>query len=230
MITSGPSGADGPHLIVDSVDQPVANDDDRHHFERVLRLAPGASITVGDGVGAWRTCRWGDSIEIVGELHHVPAPNPRLGVAFALIKGGRPELVVQKLVELGVNDIRPFRAERSVVRWDDAKAQKNHTRLQKVAREATMQCRRAWLPDVHPIADFADVASLEGSARADMGGGPIEAATRTVLVGPEGGWTEAERAVDLPVVRLSSAVLRAETAAIAAGVLLTAQREVVGSG
>ena len=90
----------------------------------------------------------------------VESPQPRLGVAFALIKGGRPELVVQKLVELGIDDIRPFAASRSVVRWDEAKAVKNHERLERVAREAVMQCRRAWLPTVHPAVSFADVASL----------------------------------------------------------------------
>ena len=158
----------------------------------------------------------------------MPEPSPRLSVAFALIKGGRPELVVQKLVELGIDDIRPFRAERSVVRWDEAKADKNHGRLERVAREAVMQCRRAWLPHVHRPVDFADVAALAGAARADLGGGSVTLATPTVLIGPEGGWSDAERAVDLPTVGLADAVLRAETAAITAGVLLASTRAAGG--
>ena len=120
---------------------------------------------------------------------------------------------------------RPFRAERSVVQWDAAKADKNQVRLERVAREAVMQCRRAWLPTVHPVVDFATVAALPGAARADMGGSVVSTVNPTVLVGPEGGWSDAERATELPVVGLSNAVLRAETAAIAAGVLLATSRD-----
>ena len=126
---------------------------------------------------------------------------------------------MQKLVELGVDDIRPFAAERSVVRWDEVKATKNQQRLERVAREAVMQCRRAWVPVVHPVVAFEDVARLSGAARADLGGASVSLDHPVVLVGPEGGWTDTERAVDLPVVALSEAVLRAETAAITAGAL-----------
>lgn len=225
MNGSPPDGQHGPHVLVESVDRPVVDGDDRHHLDRVLRLRDGDPVTVGDGAGRWRPCRWGPTVEPVGEVVTVAAPEPRLGVAFALIKGSRPELVVQKLVELGIDDIRPFAAQRSVVRWDDAKAAKNHERLERVAREAVMQCRRVWIPIVHPVTTFAGVTELRGAARADRGGDPPTLATPTVLVGPEGGWTEAERAVDLPVVALSNAVLRAETAAIAAGALLAARRD-----
>ncbi|MEM9520243.1 MAG: RsmE family RNA methyltransferase [Actinomycetota bacterium] len=225
MTVPVPDGQHGPHVLVESVDVPVAEPDERHHLDRVLRVRAGAPITVGDGQGRWRRCRWGESIEPVGEVITVDPPAPRLSVAFALIKGGRPELVVQKLVEVGVDDVRPFTAERSVVRWDDAKAVKNHQRLQRVAREAVMQCRRVWLPTVHPVASFDDVATLAGASRADRGGGPVSLAHPTILVGPEGGWSDAERAGSLPVVGLSTAVLRAETAAITAGVLLAARRD-----
>ena len=188
-----PNGQHGPHVLVDSVEVPVVADDDRHHLGRVLRLRNGDSMTVGDGAGRWRPCRWGPTVEPTGDIVEVPAPSPRLGVAFALIKGGRPELVVQKLVELGVDDIRPFAAERSVVRWDEVKATKNQQRLERVAREAVMQCRRAWVPVVHPVVAFEDVARLSGAARADLGGASVSLDHPVVLVGPEGGWTDAER-------------------------------------
>ena len=212
-------------MLVASVAAPVVEGDDRHHLDRVLRLRPGDLLTVGDGAGRWRPCRWGDDVEPVGEIVQVAPPDPRLGVAFALIKGGRPELVVQKLVELGIDDIRPFAAERSVVRWDDQKAAKNQERLERVAREAVMQCRRVWLPTVHPVTDFAGVADVAGASRAERGGPPPGTGHTTVLVGPEGGWSDAERSIDLPIVGLSGAVLRAETAAITAGALLAARRD-----
>ena len=192
MTGVSPNGQHGPHVLVASVEVPVVADDDRHHLGRVLRLRDGDPMTVGDGVGRWRPCRWGPTVEPIGDIVEVPAPSPRLGVAFALIKGGRPELVVQKLVELGVDDIRPFAAERSVVRWDDAKAMKNQQRLERVAREAVMQCRRAWVPVVHPVVAFDDVARLTGAARADLGGAPVSLDHPVVLVGPEGGFVPFE--------------------------------------
>ncbi len=87
-----------------------------------------------------------------------------------------------------------------------------------------MQSRRARLPRVHPVVSFAEVASLPGACRADRGGAPPSLARPLVLVGPEGGWDEGERQIDLPVVALAAGVLRAETAAIAAGVVLTSLR------
>lgn len=222
---SDPDGGHGPHVVAVSFSDLQLDPDDRHHLGRVVRLRDGDRLTVGDGAGRWRPCRWGTHLEPVGQVVEVAPPTPRLGVAFALIKGGRPELVVQKLVELGVDDIYPFAADRSVVRWDATKAEKNRDRLQRVAREAVGQCRRSWLPVVHPLGSFADVAGLPGACRAERGGGVLSLDHPVVLVGPEGGWSDEERAWELPTVRLSSAVLRAETAAMAAATLLAAQRD-----
>ncbi|MYA86110.1 MAG: hypothetical protein F4Y12_11055, partial [Acidimicrobiaceae bacterium] len=56
----------GPHVLVSDVDSPELADDDRHHLERVLRLRSGDPLTVGDGAGRWRPCRFSDEIEPVG--------------------------------------------------------------------------------------------------------------------------------------------------------------------
>lgn len=220
-----PDGSHGPHVLVLSVDEPRLGDDDRHHLTRVLRVRPGDPLTVGDGAGRWRPCRMGPGDpEPLDRVFVVPRPSPEVGVAFALIKGGRPELVVQKLTELGVDRIIPFTAERSVVRWDQAKAEKNHARFERVVHEAVMQCRRPWAPVVEPVTTFDAVAAGSGAVMADRGGGPLDDVATTVLVGPEGGWSETEARAELRRVRLGDHVLRAETAAIAAGVLLTAHR------
>jgi 16S rRNA (uracil1498-N3)-methyltransferase len=212
------------HVFVEDVDHPVVEPDDRHHLERVLRVRAGDEVSVSDGRGGHRMCRFGPTLEPLADPVRVTAPAPRLTVAFALVKGRRPELVVQKLTELGIDAIRPFVAERSVVRWDQARADHHHRRLERVAREAAMQSRRCWLPTVAPLARFDDTAATEGAALAVAGGRPLTLATPTVLVGPEGGWAEVEVDRGLPAVGLGPTVLRAETAAIAAGVLLTALR------
>jgi 16S rRNA (uracil1498-N3)-methyltransferase len=221
----GPPGDGGPHVFVDDIAIPRLSADDRHHLARVRRLRSGDPLTVGDGRGAWRDAAFTDADpEPTGPVHHVPAPSPVIGVAFALVKGERPELVVQKLTEVGVDRILPFAAARSVVRWDDRKAAAAHDRFGRVAREAAMQCRRAWLPTVEPLAGFASVAALPGACRADRIGSPVTLDHPLVLVGPEGGWDPSEQAAALPAVALGGPVLRAETAAIVAGALLGALR------
>ena len=145
-------------------------------------------------------------------------------MAFALTKGERPEWAVQKLTEAGVDRLVPFVAARSVARWDAGRAAGHGERLRRVAREAAVQSRRLWLPVVEDVAGFAGVAARPGAALAQRGGGPPSLEHPVVLVGPEGGWSDEELAAGLPNVGLGPHVLRAETAAVAAGVLLAAVR------
>ncbi len=216
-------GRSGPHALVADVDAPELVADDRHHLERVLRLRSGDVLTVGDGAGRWRPCRFGDRIEPVGEVVSAAAPRPESAVGFAVLKGGRSETVVQKLVELGVDRIVPFVAERSVVRWDEAKTDRLLRRWRRVAREAVMQCRRLWLPTVEPVAAFGAL-DLSAAALAVPEGRRLADGENFVLVGPEGGWTDAESAAVDRHVCLGPHIMRAETAAIAAAVLLGARR------
>jgi len=134
-------------------------------------------------------------------------------------------MVVQKLTELGVDRIIPFTAARSIVKWDSRKSARNVERFRKVAAEAVMQCRRAWLPVVDEVMSFAEAVALPNCAMADMSGRALCVSDEIVIVGPEGGWTTEERSVDASVVKLATPVLRAETAAITAGALLTAIRD-----
>jgi 16S rRNA (uracil1498-N3)-methyltransferase len=213
-------------VFVADVAAPALDDEDRHHLERVLRLRDGEEVTASDGRGGWRACAFvgGGGLLPVAEVEHVPAPSPAITVAFALTKGEKPETAVQKLTELGVDRIVPFAAGRSVARWDADRAARHVARLRKVAREAAMQSRRAYLPVVDEAVDFATVAALRGACMADAGGAPPSLERPVILVGPEGGWTEEERAAGLPAVGLGAHVLRAETAAITAGALLGALR------
>lgn len=219
-----PDGSGGPHAFVDALEAPELTGDDRHHLERVVRLRPGDPLTIGDGAGRWRTARFGPDLIVDGPVVEVPAPEPRLTVGFALVKGERPEWVTQKLTELGIDVIVPFVADRSVVRWDAHRAASHHARLVRIAREASMQCRRAWLPTVEPVSTFADLVARDDVVLAQGGGGPLRTDARVVLVGPEGGWSPEELGAASATAGLAPHVLRAETAVIAAGTLLAAGR------
>jgi 16S rRNA (uracil1498-N3)-methyltransferase len=226
------------HVFVDSVDDPVLHEDDRHHLERVLRLRAGATITVGDGAGRWRAATLGPDLEALGDVVCETRPTPLLTVAFAPVKGDRPELVARALTEIGIDRLVPITTVRGVVQWTGEGGRAAVERLRRVARAAGMQCRRAWLPEVDEVADLAElVAGGDGSvpapgvAAATLGGPPPSVRWPTVLIGPEGGWAPEELPSRLPVVGLGPHVLRTETAAIAAGVLLVAARaEADGAG
>lgn len=210
------------HVFVDDIDAPLIGPDDRHHLERVLRLRPGELVTVSDGRGRWRWVRMGASVDPVSEVLTEPEPTP-LSVAFGVLKGDRNELVVQKLTELGIDRIVPMLADRCVVRWDPDRAARQRERLVRVAREAAMQSRRLWLPEVAPLTPFA---AFSGGhvGRCVPDGEPPSARHTTLLVGPEGGWSDTEDDSPLPRVRIGDQILRSETAAITAGVFVAAIR------
>lgn len=218
------------HAFVDDLDAPVLADDDRRHLERALRLRDGESLTVSDGRGGVRTVRFrrGGALDVAGDVTRVPSPSPAITVALSVPKGDRLEWAVQKLTEVGVDRIVLLQTARSVVRWepDDERVARRVARVARVAREAAMQSHRTWLPAVEGPAEFAPIAALPGACLAGAGAGIGPSLGRpTVLVGPEGGWTDEERGAGLPAVALGPHVLRSETAAVAAGVLLVALRE-----
>lgn len=213
--------ADGPLAFVASVEEPELEEGDRHHLERALRLRPGDPMVVSDGAGAWRAVRFGAVLEAAGDVVVVARPTVSLTVGLTPTKGDRPEWAVQKLTELSIDRIVVLRTERSVVRWEGDRVEHHLERLRRIAREAAMQSRRVWRPEVvgvHALADHPD------AALADPGGRPPAVTDVTVLCGPEGGWSDEERASGRERVALGPAVLRAETAAVTAGVLLAALR------
>ena len=217
------------HVFVADLASPTLAADDRHHLDRVLRLRADELVTASDGGGRWVACRYADApggpaLMLDGEVVQEPAADPPVTVAFAPPKGDRPEWAVQKLTELGVDRIVPLLAARSVVRWTGDRASGPVERLRRVAREAAMQSRRAWLPVVEEPSMFADAAARRGAALAVAGGDAPSLDRPVVLVGPEGGWDAGELAAGLPTVGLGPNVLRTETAAVVAGTLLIALR------
>jgi 16S rRNA (uracil1498-N3)-methyltransferase len=221
-----PAGGGGPHCFVGDLERPRLDEADLQHLERALRLGPGDRLTIADGHGRWRPARLSaGGVVVDGDVVTVPRPTPPIVVAFAPVKGDRPEWAVQKLTEAGVDRILLFAAVRSVVRWEGSRAARQRQRLAKVAREAAMQCRRSWLPEIGMLGGFAEAAALSGAVLADRGGAPPDVQQHhTVLVGPEGGWAPEELAHGLPTVAFGVQQMRAETAAVAAGLLLAGLR------
>ena len=212
------------HVFVDAIDTPVIDELDAHHLLRVLRVKPSDLVTVSDGKGNWRSCMVGADavLEVTSEIFAQPSPTFKLSVAFSLVKGDRPEWTVQKLTEIGIDEIILLAAtSRSVVRWDKDRAGKNISRLRRVAREAAMQSRRTWLPNV---CDVTELFAIPEIYIADPDGVPLDATHRTIAIGPEGGFTEQESGVGAGLVSLGDTVLRAETAAISAAVLMSDYR------
>lgn len=218
-------------VFVGDLDELGLDDSDAHHLGRVLRLRPGEAVGASDGRGRWRACVVADAAGGVLRLHATSpvvadsVPHPPITVGFSLVKGDRPELVVQKLTELGVDRIVLFAASRSVVVWEGERAVHHLARLRRVAREAAVQSRRARLPEVSDLASLASLLEEPGAVVADPSGGPPSLAMPTIVVGPEGGFSTEERRLARGSVRLGSNVLRAETAAMVAGALLVALRE-----
>lgn len=214
------------HVFVDSLESPDLSDDDDHHLRRVLRVGPTDVVTVCDGAGAWVEARLArDGLAVTSAVVREPPP-PVASVLSAIPKGDRLEWMVQKLTELGATQIGFIDCARSVVRWDAERATRHLPRLRRIAREAAMQSRRTWLPEIGHLVAFASIAPLESTALADPDGMPrVPPPVDTILVGPEGGFTTDELVLNGRRVALGRQLLRIETAAVAAAVMLTLRNE-----
>jgi 16S rRNA (uracil1498-N3)-methyltransferase len=234
-------------VFVGDLVSPSLTAGDTHHLLDVLRLRPGESVVASDGAGRWVPCRVAagagpggrprpvDPARILvvdGPVSDSAAPRPVLTVGFAPTKGDRPERVTRTLTELGVDRIVPLRSARSVVRWEGERGDRAVDRLRRVAQEAAAQCRRPWLPEVPPMTTLDALAARTGVpiCLAQPGGRAPSLDPPLLIVGPEGGWDPDELARYGPGVGLGPNVLRAETAALAAGTVLCALRSgMVGS-
>jgi 16S rRNA (uracil1498-N3)-methyltransferase len=207
-----------------------------HYLRDVLRLEDGAAVEVFDGEGgSWEGTLVAGGAVRLGARREAPPPRARVQLAFALARGERADLVVQKATELGVARLSPFEARRSVVRLDAERAADRARRWRRIAEEASRQCGRADVPQVDAPAPFAQVLS---AALADTpklllyegGGEPLSRAVERgapahlAIIGPEGGFApdevDAAIAAGARLVTLGPRTLRFETAAIVVVALL----------
>ncbi len=204
--------------------------DDAKHLTRVLRVEPGQVYQISDNRSLYLAEVDTAHKELVSfrvtEKLPEPARQPEISLFAALIKFDHFEWMIEKATELGVSRIVPVAAERSDKGLDRAAA-KRLDRWRRIALEASQQCRRPRLPEVAGLTRFDEALSADAGMRlfADETGGtplldavPVGCESAAILVGPEGGWTVAERmeASSWTTVSLGPNVLRAETAAIAA--------------
>jgi 16S rRNA (uracil1498-N3)-methyltransferase len=222
--------------------QLVLGGDEGRHAAVVRRITAGEAVLVSDGRGRGVRARVveaskaGLRLEVVEQLT-VAEPPRRIVAVQALAKGDRSELAVEMLTEVGVTEIWPWQASRSIVRWSAERGEKALGRWRSTAREATKQSRRLRVPEVPPVLSTAQLCTalaeadlalvLHEEATTGLRDVPLpDRGTVVVVVGPEGGISgdELERfaAAGAQQVLVSDAVLRTSTAGVVAvaGLLL----------
>jgi 16S rRNA (uracil1498-N3)-methyltransferase len=213
---------------------------DAHHLARVLRAEPGQRYEITDGAALCLAEI--ESIEprrivlrVVEALDPGASP-PSIAIVAALIKFDRFEWMIEKVTELGVRSIIPVESARSDQGLFKAAA-KRVERWRKIARESSQQSRRLQAPEIRDPVRLRDAlrepVELRIRLEEDPGAPPLFDRAKAwngesgvgLAVGPEGGWTDGERAAmedsGWLAASLGGTVLRAETAAIAAAAVLS---------
>jgi 16S rRNA (uracil1498-N3)-methyltransferase len=212
------------------------------HIVRVLRLRVGDSLTAFDGCGGEypaRIAAFGKgTVVIQAGAHQAIERESLLGVTLVqgISRGERMDWVMQKATELGVRRIVPLVTARTVVRLDERQIDNRLRHWRAIVIGACEQCGRNRVPEVTaPAALEQYLATPSGERRlmlSPSGALRVQELDRSVaalalLVGPEGGLSEAEQhqahAAGFAALRLGPRVLRTETAAIAALTALQVQ-------
>lgn len=236
----------GEHELTEGQLVTISGDEARHAV-RVSRLRVGEQTIVGNGAGLLAS---GETEAVdrdhftmrVASVERIEQRAPRLVLAQALAKGDRDERAVEQSTEFGVDAIIPWEAARSVSRWND-KAEKGLAKWARIAREASKQSMRGWVPEVRPVSNLDGLCELVGEARvvvlhprgeAQLSGWARESALSAdsdstdicVVVGPEGGFSDAEldrfAEAGAEILVLGETVLRTSSAGPAAIAVLNA--------
>jgi 16S rRNA (uracil1498-N3)-methyltransferase len=215
---------------------------DAEHLVRVLRAEVGQLYELSDNRDLYlaqiEVARKSVVSFCILEKLASPAPTVHISLLAALFKFDRFEWLVEKATELGVSLVQPFEATRTEPGLAQA-SRKRHARWEKIAREASQQSRRVQLPQIELAVRFAKALQMDATVRLlldEIADAPpifhrlpeqrSSSDRVAVLLGPEGGWTDEERAqaVDagwLPC-SLGTTILRAETAGVAASAIVQA--------
>lgn len=210
-----------------------------HHALRVLRLKPGDAAVVFNGDGGEysgrisRAGRQGVSVTALEQRDAGRESPLQVRLVQGLCGADKMDWLLEKATELGVAAVQPVAASRSVVKLSGERAEKRLAHWQGVVISACEQCGRNRLPQLTPLLPFAAWLEAEPRAATDELGLLLAPQARqglsalprpggrvTLLVGPEGGFSDEEQALAvrsgfLPV-RLGARILRTETVALAA--------------
>jgi 16S rRNA (uracil1498-N3)-methyltransferase len=229
--------------VLPSGDELLLSGDEGRHAARVRRVRVGEAVWVSNGHGGLLECTVtavvGEAVQLrIDQRTTVVGWQPQLTVIQALPKGDRGELAVEVMTELGVDEIIPWAASRSITQWRGDRGAKALARWRSTAREASKQSRRPRVPMVTDLASTADVVRCLGAAAAtlvlheDAEATLVSAAmpltgTVAVIIGPEGGIAPDELAAFVDAgavpVRMGETVLRTSTAGPAALAALSAR-------
>jgi 16S rRNA (uracil1498-N3)-methyltransferase len=219
----------------------VLTGSEAHHAATVKRLAMGELALLSDGRGGLAEARVSQlsPVRVVFQVlsrRLAEQPEPRLVVVQALPKGERAELAVELLTELGVDEIVPWSAARSIGQWKGERAGKGLEKWRRAALAAAKQSRRPRIPVVSELAGSDQVARRIAAARLALllhedAGEPLAGVDvpadgeLLLVVGPEGGLSPAELTQfgesGARPVRLGAEVLRTSTAGAAALAVLS---------
>ncbi len=210
---------------------------DAKHLARVIRIRVGEVIRISTESSKSFFCEITEVSQdaviakITGEAHETELPQ-KIYLFQALPKGSRMETIIEKTVELGVYEIIPVEMKYCVVKLDEKKKQSKVKRYQAIAESAAKQSKRSIIPQVHEVMSYKD--ALEYAASCDVCLLPYEnkfgmaptkealekvgnAKTISILIGPEGGFSDQEiEAAEgkAELISLGKRILRTDTAAI----------------
>ena len=204
--------------------------DDAHHLARSLRARAGQQIEVVDPAGYLLQVRL-DHVTaarvegtVLTEREHHPEPAARITLAVANLPAPALELVLSRCTEAGAAAFVVFHADRSVGRGEKV------TRWNAICREAAMLAARLRVPDVS-IASSTDAVAHAAEHPVMLARDAPERLADltmprdvTLMIGPEGGWTERELALVTTAANLGPRNLRADTAALVALATALVQR------
>lgn len=219
-------------------DKVILGKDETRHLRDVLRLTEGDEVAVFDGSGFDHSCvieNMSKKGTILAVREKTPPPSAEspldLTMAVALTKGDKFEFVIQKCVELGVKGLIPLLTDRCDVKLHD-KTESKMERWKKIVIESSKQCGRGTLMEISEPISFASLLESGDAEKlvvfSERGGGKVDGfgvgGNITALVGPEGGWSDAElesaKDAEAPIVTLGGRILRAETAAVSVATIL----------
>ena len=222
-------------IYVESIEpKTTVEGDEFHHSVRVVRLRQGEEVELFDRTGKAvrgivETLGRDSAVIVAGETVESRESPLDLHLAMAIVQLEKFELVLQKATELGARSIIPLVTDRVELRPERYSGKME--RWEKIVFEAVKQSGRTRVPAIAKPATFADVVAREGVKILFEADAPQRELPRlteaTLLIGPEGGWSEEELHVardrECFFQRLGPRRLRAETAAIAAMTLISSR-------